>query len=434
MGGGDVILLEVAKEYQWESGGYDARSGGGGGMGYGFTVLLSVIVGVALFSGALFGMSHLKIWLGIIEPLEIKSKAFNLEQVEISSEPLPEQEEEIVVPETTNSTELLAEVEELIPELDNMELDISPEIMQPEVALEASIPLDSGEEFGELLEPVAAPEVDHVLDQIGRTENLFEEAATGQIMVEEGSVKADIVDPDEYLKDMAKKGSGGLSEEGLPSGYASIDGLLRMATGELSRSRAALPSDLLFEYDSAQLRETARLGLMKLAMLIDRNPAMYCILEGHSDLFGDGGYNMNLSRQRAQAVKSWLVDSMQLNGDRIVVRAYGNTQPKVMEGSIEEQAINRRVDILMRKDLPAEVAAPVQEQVPSRPAPAGERKPLKALRVDDEPSAPAVPTAPVTPSQPLEREPMRALPSEPEETREPVKPVERQPLRALPVD
>ncbi len=380
-------------------------------MGYGFSVLVSVIVGVALFSGLILGMRELKVWLGIIEPIEIKSKAFNLEQVEISSEPLPEKEDEIIVPDTSDATELLAEVEELIPELDNTELDISPEIMQPEVALEASIPLDSGEEFGELLEPVAAPEVDHVLDQIGRTENLFQEAATGQIMVEEGSVKADIVDPDEYLKDMASQGSGGLSEDGLPSGYASIDGLLRMATGELSRSRAALPSDLLFEYDSAQLRETARLGLMKLAMLIDRNPEMYCILEGHSDLFGDSGYNLNLSRQRAQAVKSWLVDSMRLDGERIIVRAYGSTQPKVMAGSIEEQAINRRVDILMRKNLPAELTLQVEERPPTPPVLPAERKPLRALPVDDLPAAPNTPVEPIVPvAEDDGPKPLRALP------------------------
>lgn len=405
----------MPKEYEWESGGYQVGSGGGGGLGYSFSVLLSVVVGVCLFGGLFQGMKELKIWLGVIEPVEIKSKAFNLEQVEISSEALPEPEDEVIVPENTDSSELLAEVEELIPELDDTELDISPEISQPEVALAASIPLDAGEDFGELLEPVAAPEVNHVLDQVGRTENLFEEAATGQVMVEEGSVRADIVDPDEYLQDVSSQGSGGLSDDGLPSGYASIDGLLRMATGELSRSRAALPSDLLFEYDSAQLRETARLGLMKLAMLIDRNPEMFCVLEGHSDLFGNGDYNLNLSRQRAQAVEDWLVESMQLDGKRIVVRAFGNTQPKVLEGSIDEQAINRRVDILMRKELPEELPliAPIVEKLPSKssePRAPVEKKPLKALRVEEDSDSPSQPESPQEPQAPKPREILRALP------------------------
>lgn len=410
----------MASEYSWENTGYQVGSGRGGGFGFGFSVLLSVIVGVFLFSVLLFGVSELKVWLGIVEPVEFKSKPFNLEQVEVASEPLPEFEEEIVVPDTSNFSELLAEVEELIPELDDTELDISPEILQPEVALEASIPLDAGEEFGELLEPVAAPKVDHVLDQIGRTENLFEEAATGQVMVEEGSVKADIVDPDEYLKDVSSKGSGGLSEDGLPSGYASIDGLLGMATSELSRSRAALPSDLLFEYDSAQLRETARLGLMKLAMLIDRNPEMYCILEGHSDLFGDPQYNVNLSRQRGQAVENWLVESMRLDESRIIVRGYGSTQPKAPAGSIEEQAINRRVDILMRKDVPPELELKIEKKEPEK--------------VTEIPSAPEIPAEPVTPKAlpvpetPVKKQPLKALEVEEE------KPSKVQPLRALPVE
>lgn len=400
----------MAKAYSWEESGYEADTPAqsSAGIGYGFAVLLSVIFGVALFAGLLLGAGQLRILLGLVKPMELKSQNFNVEQIEVSAAPLPEVEEEQIVPESTDASELLSDIEELIPELDDTELDISPEIMQPEVALAASIPLDSGEEFGELLEPVAAPKVDHVLDQIGRTENLFQEAATGQIMVEEGSVKADIMDPDALLKDMASKGSGGLSDEGLPSGYASIDGLLRMATNELSRSRAALPSDLLFEYDSAQLRETARLGLMKLAMLIDRNPEMFCILEGHSDLFGDSRYNLVLSEKRAQAVRDWLVDSMQLNGSRIIVRGYGSSQPKVMEGSIEEQAMNRRVDILMRRDAPADlVVEPVEARIPS-----SEVKPLRALSAEEEVE---------------EVKPLRALSVEDESE-------EVQPLRALPVE
>lgn len=402
----------MAKAYSWEDGGYqaDAPVRSSAGLGYGFAVLLSVIVGVALFAAILLGAGQLRILLGLVKPMEIKSQNFNVEQIEVSAAPLPEVEEEQIVPEVTDASQLLSDIEELIPELDNTELDISPEITQPEVALAASIPLDAGEEFGELLEPVAAPKVDHVLDQIGRTENLFQEAATGQIMVEEGSVKADIMDPDALLKDMASKGSGGLSDEGLPSGYASIDGLLQMASNELSRSRAALPSDLLFEYDSAQLRETARLGLMKLAMLIDRNPEMFCILEGHSDLFGDSRYNLALSEKRAQAVKDWLVESMQLNGSRIIVRGYGSSQPKVAEGSIEEQAMNRRVDILMRRDAPADVVvAPVEARIPS-----SEVKPLRALSAEEETVAEEV-------------KPLRALGVDDEAA-------EVQPLRALPAE
>ena len=406
----------MGRAYQWERESIYGDRDDRGPRGSSFAVLVSVIIGVLLFSGLLFAMSELKVLLGLEEPKEITSREFELQDVELVSQAPPEIEEESFELEEIDAAELLTEIEELIPELDDSELDISPEISQPEVELSANIPLESGEEFGEVLEPVAAPRIDNVLDQIGKTENFFPESSVEQILVEEGSVRADIVDPDELLKDMRKQGSGGLSADGLPSGYASIDGLLNMATSELTRSRAALPSDLLFEYDSAELRETARLGLMKLAMLIDRNSEMFCIIEGHADLFGPARYNLNLSQSRADSVRNWLVESMYLNGDRIIVRAYGSTAPKVLEGSIEEQAINRRVDILMRNEVPPPLQlqlSPEQEEVAEIPS---------------ENPASKIPSEPEPTREPVEEDskPLRALPIDEEE--------KQRPLRALPID
>ncbi|MDP0491947.1 MAG: OmpA family protein [Verrucomicrobiota bacterium JB023] len=423
----------MAGGYSWEKSkgeSWNPRSTTGGN---GFAVVTATLAGLIVFGLLIFGLDRVSLWLGIAKPVEIRTQQVQVNEIELNAEPLPEVVPEEIVPPEETTSELLAEIEELIPELDETELDISPEIERPELALESSVPLDSGEEFGTLLEPVAAPEVSHVLDQIGRTENLFQEASSGQVVIEEGSVKADIVDPDEFLSDMTEKGSGGLSDEGLPSGYASIDGLLQMATGELTRSRAALPSDLLFEYDSADLKETARFGLMKLAMLIDRNPEMYCILEGHTDLYGGEAYNLELSRRRAAAVKNWLVNSMMLSGNRIIVVGYGKARPKVRTGSITEQALNRRVDILMRKDLPAEltkqpapveVAAPEKAPIPAQPV---ERTPIPAQPVEEK----IIPAIPVE-----EDEPLRAIPVEEEPPPAPkvdeVK--EKEPIRAIPVE
>ena len=134
---------------------------------------------------------------------------------------------------------------------------------------------------------------------------------------------------------------------------------------------------------------------MKLAILIDRNPDMFCILEGHTDLFGGDEYNIELSRRRAEAVKGWLVSALQLEGDRIVVRALGKTEPKVMEGTRDEQALNRRVDILMRKEKPADVPvrAVVEEEPPPARAEPVEDPPRRAIPVEEgtEPPVRAVP-------------------------------------------
>lgn len=329
------------------------------GGGFGRWVLLAVAVAVILHAVVLYAMGRIPFVLGITEALEWQSRSFNVEQVEMMPEAAVEElvpgVEEAAPPEDAGS--LLMEIEELLPQLENFDIDISPNISEPEVALKMEAPALMGEESGELLEPVRAPEVSPDLVEVGSAELLFAEVPDGQVVIEEGAVTAEMPDSDEYLREAVRKGAGGLSEEGVLEGYTSLGGLLSLPTGELNKSRAALPSDLLFEYDSAQLKEGARLGLMKLAILIDRNPTMFCILEGHSDQYGTDEYNMALSRRRAEAVKEWLVESLRLDGEQILVRAYGKTQAKVLEGSVEEQAINRRVDILMRKERPPE--APV---------------------------------------------------------------------------
>jgi OOP family OmpA-OmpF porin len=109
---------------------------------------------------------------------------------------------------------------------------------------------------------------------------------------------------------------------------------------------------------------------MTVAMLIDRNPDMYCLVEGHTDLFGPEEFNSKLSGKRGQAVKDWLVNALQLSPERILVRPFGKSEPVILEGSIEEQGPNRRVDIKMRKTLPESLRVLV--------------KPGKAIVVEDD--------------------------------------------------
>lgn len=322
---------------------------------FGWWVLLAVVLAILVHAIGLIVLGKIPFISGFTEAFEWESRAFNVEQVEVIAEPLPDvpdAEEVPVPPEDTAS--LLTEIEDLLPELKDIEIDVSPDIEEPDVQIKMEKPALAGDTAEELLEPVKAPDVQTKLKELGTSERLFKEVPAGRVVIEEGSVSGDIPDPDEFLRDAAERGGGGLSEDGLPEGYTGLGDLLKLGTGDLEKSRAALPSDLMFAYDSAALKSSARLGLMKLALLIDRNPEMYCILEGHSDLFGSEAYNLDLSQRRAEAVRSWLVKALHLSGDRIVVRAYGKSRPKVPEGTIEEQAINRRVDILMRKQPPQE--------------------------------------------------------------------------------
>lgn len=130
-------------------------------------------------------------------------------------------------------------------------------------------------------------------------------------------------------------------------GYANLDDLLNYKGPILdTRKPILMPTDLLFGYDQIELQDSARLSLMKLGILIQRNEGATFVIEGHTDTTGPEAYNQQLSEKRALAVKNWLRDSLKIEGRQIQTIGYGEAKPIVNpQGSIEEQALNRRVEI-----------------------------------------------------------------------------------------
>jgi hypothetical protein len=144
---------------------------------------------------------------------------------------------------------------------------------------------------------------------------------------------------------------------------------------------------------------------MKVALLIDKHPNLICWVDGHTDLIGSDEPNLLLSQRRATAVKEWLVETLDLDEKRVAVRGFGKSSPLVKQGTVEEQAPNRRVEIKMRKTRPpqeVEVADPAKlsgqlEKNPSKAVPIDEDlvtpSPRAILEPEDEPSLAVPPRA-----------------------------------------
>lgn len=159
---------------------------------------------------------------------------------------------------------------------------------------------------------------------------------------------SDLLQPDS-LTGRAIAKSGPASGRDKP-GFSNLDDLLAQ-TGPLSPETAPIlmPTDLLFAYDKADLQPQAVASLEKLGTLIQRNPQATFKIEGHTDSFGTDEYNMALSQRRADEVKAWLVTAMKIPTERITTQGYGKTRLIApAKGSIEEQQINRRVEIVIR--------------------------------------------------------------------------------------
>jgi outer membrane protein OmpA-like peptidoglycan-associated protein len=137
-------------------------------------------------------------------------------------------------------------------------------------------------------------------------------------------------------------------------GFTDLDELLAR-TGPLTPETAPilLPGDLLFEYDAYRLQPGAVSSMQKLGQLLLRNPRSRFLIEGHSDSFGPDEYNLRLSELRAETVKEWLISSMGIPADSIETRGFGESRLVAPPtGSIEEQQINRRVEIVIRPPAP----------------------------------------------------------------------------------
>jgi OmpA-OmpF porin, OOP family len=75
------------------------------------------------------------------------------------------------------------------------------------------------------------------------------------------------------------------------------------------------------------------------------------VVEGHTDSTGGDEINQALSKQRAEAVRAYLVANKTIQTDKIDARGYGPTRPLASNTTPEGRAINRRIDVVINPSL-----------------------------------------------------------------------------------
>ncbi|HEV3271195.1 MAG TPA: OmpA family protein [Candidatus Methylacidiphilales bacterium] len=110
-----------------------------------------------------------------------------------------------------------------------------------------------------------------------------------------------------------------------------------------------LPSDVLFDFDSARLKPEADSLLSQAVGLITKYPQADVRIDGYTDSFGQPDYNATLSQQRAQAVQDWLEDRIPQAAYKFRSAGHGSSNYVVSpQGAIDQQQPNRRVEILIQ--------------------------------------------------------------------------------------
>jgi outer membrane protein OmpA-like peptidoglycan-associated protein len=245
---------------------------------------------------------------------------------------------------------------QMIPE--NQEIDLTPNVKEMTNFIrqddlgDGKTPGGKMPDMAALLAPQAIATPDLAAEMASmRREVLSKPVSEKQMLLEAGGLDpTDGGQVDMKLLDQVKSQGQGDGADQRVKGFSNLDDLLG-GGGTMGGSTAPIlmPTDLLFEYGSDQLAEGARLSLMKLGFLIQKNPNSLFIIEGHTDSFGGDDYNMALSWRRADAVVSWLQSSLRLGADRIQAAGMGKTKPIVnTSGTVEQQGLNRRVEIKVR--------------------------------------------------------------------------------------
>ena len=106
--------------------------------------------------------------------------------------------------------------------------------------------------------------------------------------------------------------------------------------------------NLYFAQGEAKLLTSSTAELNKLLKLMQDNPTMEILIEGHTDIIGNPDDNQKLSENRVQSVKNYLTQKG-IADARIQTKAYGGTRPLITQGNDEERKVNRRVEFTVLK-------------------------------------------------------------------------------------
>lgn len=107
--------------------------------------------------------------------------------------------------------------------------------------------------------------------------------------------------------------------------------------------------NIFFEVSKFELLPASYAELDRLVGWMKDYPTMEIGLEGHTDVVGDKAANLQLSKDRVNEVKKYLVVKGTKDG-RITATGYGDTKPIVAKGSDEERKVNRRVEFVILKN------------------------------------------------------------------------------------
>ena len=118
-------------------------------------------------------------------------------------------------------------------------------------------------------------------------------------------------------------------------------------SSKLQEDGAIVLDDLIYRSGSSDLGLGPFESLSALASFLESTPRSSIILVGHSDALGELSTNINLSRNRAQAVVDRLIKIYGIEQSRISAQGIGFLSPKTNNSTEKSRKKNRRVEAIL---------------------------------------------------------------------------------------
>jgi outer membrane protein OmpA-like peptidoglycan-associated protein len=104
-------------------------------------------------------------------------------------------------------------------------------------------------------------------------------------------------------------------------------------------------SGILFDVNESTIKPESMGIINEVVKLMQEHDNLNFSIEGHTDSDGDEGFNKKLSEERAEAVKSTLVN-MGISESRLSTKGFGESVPVDNNSTPEGKANNRRVEFV----------------------------------------------------------------------------------------
>lgn len=130
-------------------------------------------------------------------------------------------------------------------------------------------------------------------------------------------------------------------------GTAANNGCLEVTT-EVIKKLNDFSKSVLFDTSKATIKAESTAKLDEIVNVMNEYSNANFKLEGHTDSTGNAAKNLQLSKDRAAAVKDYLI-AKGISADRLSSEGYGITKPIASNKTVEGRAQNRRVEIILVK-------------------------------------------------------------------------------------